>query len=121
MNTVTKRIACAVTAGAGAVSLSLIPATANAAPNDHVPGTNCTVAQVERATNAIAPEATAALAQVPGGKAQAETFITSTPEQRGALIDKLKKENPLAAKYYAAHKQEIDAKIAKVIATCSQY
>ncbi len=122
MNTLTKRFAAAAAACVGAASLALVPtAAANADPNTPVPGTNCTVAQVESATQAVAPEAIAAMNQTPNGRAQAEAFITAQPAQRDAQIAALKQQNPLAAAYYAAHKKEIDAKIAEVMATCSQY
>lgn len=118
------RIAARVFAGgtaAAAAALILAPAIASAAPTDPVPGTECNVGQVERATEVIAPEAFVALDQMPGGHATAEKFITATPEQRDAQLVELQEENPLAAAYYKANKEDIDAKIAKVIADCHQY
>ena len=113
------RFAAAVAALAGA--LALVPAVASAAPNDKVPGTNCTVAQVERATQVIAPEAIAVMDATPGGRDQATELLTAKPENRQAIIDRLTKNNPAAASYYKANRADIDAKIAKVIATCDQY
>ncbi|MET9327463.1 hemophore-related protein [Tsukamurella sp. NPDC003166] len=113
------RFAAAVAALAGA--LALAPAVASAAPNDKVPGTKCTVAQVERATQVVAPEAIAVMDATPGGRAQATELLTAKPEDRQAIIDRLSKNNPAAASYYKANRADIDAKIAKVIATCDQY
>lgn len=108
--------ACAIAAG-----LTLTPAVASAAPNDPVPGTKCTVAQVERATKVVAPEAIAVMNGTPGGRAQAEKLLTSKPSERDKVIEQLAKDNPAAAAYYKANRPEVDAKIAKVIATCDQY
>lgn len=113
------RISAAVAALAGV--LALAPAVASAAPTDKVPGTKCTVAQVERATQVIAPEAIAVMDATPGGRAQANELLTAKPEDRQKIIDRLTKNNPAAAAYYKAHRTEIDAKIAKVIATCDKY
>lgn len=104
-----------------AAGLTLTPAIASAAPNDPVPGTKCTVAQVERATQVVAPEAIAVMNGTPGGRAQAEKLLTSKPADREKLIEQLSKDNPAAAAYYKAHRAEVDAKIAKVIATCDKY
>ncbi|GAA4400075.1 hemophore-related protein [Tsukamurella soli] len=128
MNIASKRSAAVAAACAGAAaSLGLIPALLipsaayAVSPTDPVPGTNCNVAQVERATQVVAPEAIAAMDNTPGARDTAEQFITSTPDQRQAQLANLQQQNPLAAEYYQAHKQEIDAKIAKVLATCNQY
>ncbi|MCS3782420.1 hemophore-related protein [Tsukamurella ocularis] len=113
------RIAAAVAALAGA--LAVVPAVASAAPTDKVPGTKCTVAQVERATQVIAPEAIAVMDATPGGRDQATELLTAKPEDRQAIIERLTKDNPAAAAYYRANRTDIDAKIAKVIATCDKY
>lgn len=113
------RMVASVAALAGV--LALAPAVASAAPNDKVPGTKCTVAQVERATQVIAPEAIAVMDATPGGRDQATELLTAKPEDRQAIVDKLTKDNPAAAAYYRANRADIDAKIAKVIATCDQY
>ncbi|BDD82374.1 hypothetical protein TPB0596_21370 [Tsukamurella pulmonis] len=113
------RIAAAVAAFAGAVAF--VPAVASAAPTDKVPGTKCTVAQVERATQVIAPEAIAVMDATPGGRAQATELLTAKPEDRQPIIDRLVKDNPAAASYYKANRADVDAKIAKVIATCDKY
>lgn len=104
-----------------AAGLALAPAVASAAPNDKVPGTKCTVAQVERATQMIAPEAIAVMNGTPGGREQANKILVATPEERQTLIDQLVKDNPAGAAYYKANRADIDAKIAKVIATCHTY
>ncbi|GAB3134490.1 hypothetical protein GCM10027289_26430 [Tsukamurella serpentis] len=113
------RIAAAITALAG--TLALAPAVASAAPTDKVPGTKCTVAQVERATQVIAPEAIAVMDATPGGREQANELLTAKPEDRQKIIERLTKNNPEAAAYYKANRTDIDAKIAKVIATCDKY
>lgn len=113
------RIAAAVAALAG--SIAFIPAVASAAPTDKVPGTKCTVAQVERATQVIAPEAIAVMDATPGGRDQATELLTAKAEDRQPIIDRLTKDNPAAASYYKAHRAEIDAKISKVIANCEKY
>lgn len=113
------RIAAAVAALAGA--LAVVPAVASAAPTDKVAGTTCTVAQVERATQVIAPEAIAVMDATPGGRDQATELLTAGPEDRQAIIDRLTKDNPTAAAYYTANRADIDAKIAKVIATCNKF
>lgn len=113
------RITAAIAALAGIMALA--PAVASAAPNDKVPGTKCTVAQVERATQVIAPEAIAVMDATPGGRAQANKLLTAKPEDRQKIIDDLTKDNPSAAAYYRANRTDIDAKIAKVIATCDKY
>ena len=113
------RIAAAVAAFAGVVAF--VPAAASAAPTDKVPGTKCTVAQVERATQVIAPEAIAVMDATPGDRDQATELLTAKPEDRQKIIDRLTKDNPAAASYYKANRADIDAKIAKVIATCDKY
>ncbi|TWS18460.1 hemophore-related protein [Tsukamurella asaccharolytica] len=113
------RIAAAVAALAGA--LAFAPAVASAAPTDKVPGTKCTVGQVERATQVVAPEAIAVMDATPGGRDQATELLTAKPEDRQSIIDRLTKDNPAAADYYKANRADIDAKIAKVIATCDKY
>ena len=113
------RIAAGVTAAVAALILS--PAIAGAAPTDPVPGTNCNVGQVERATQAIAPEALTALDNLPGGRASAEKFLTSTPAQRQQQLPQLEQSNPMAYAYYKNNKADVDAKIAKVVAECPNY
>jgi hemophore-related protein len=113
------RIAAGVAVAAAA--LFLVPATAGAAPTDPVPGTNCNVGQVERATQAIAPEALTALDSLPGGRASAEKFLTATPDQRQQQLPQLEQSNPMAYSYYKSNKSDVDAKIAKVVAECPNY
>ncbi|WP_019204460.1 hemophore-related protein [Tsukamurella sp. 1534] len=113
-----------IIAGAAAVAaagLTLAPAVASAAPTDKVAGTNCTVAQVERATQVIAPEAIAVMNGTPGGRANAEKVLAAPPKEREKLIAELAKDNPAAASYYKANRAQVDAKIAKVIAECHKY
>ncbi|WP_041944406.1 hemophore-related protein [Tsukamurella paurometabola] len=104
-----------------AAGLALAPAVASAAPNDKVPGTKCTVAQVERATQMIAPEAIAVMNGTPGGREKATRILVAKPEERQKLIEQLAADNPAGAAYYKANRADIDAKITKVIATCPNY
>jgi hemophore-related protein len=96
-------------------------ATAFAAPADPVPGTNCTVAQVERAVVAVAPEAVPMLNQVPGGRATAQQILAAPPAERNARIHEIGKQNPQLASYYYANQGQINGKINTVINTCSKY
>ena len=111
----------AATAGA-AGALALAPAAmAQAAPSDPVPGTNCTVAQVERALVAAAPEAATMVNQVPGGRAEAERILTLPPAERTARIHELGRQNPQLAAYYTHNQGKINHPIGVVAPPCSQY
>ncbi|KXO97779.1 hemophore-related protein [Tsukamurella pseudospumae] len=110
----------ATTGAAGA--LVLAPAAmAQAAPSDPVPGTNCTVAQVERATVAVAPEAQTMVNQLPGGRAEAQRILALPPAERNARIHELGRQNPQLAAYYQQNQAKINSTIATVAKTCSQY
>ncbi|TWS18566.1 hemophore-related protein [Tsukamurella asaccharolytica] len=111
----------AATAGV-AGALALAPAAmAQAAPSDPVPGTNCTVGQVERALVAVAPEAATAINQVPGGRAEAERILTLPPAERNARIHELGRQNPQLVMYYNQNQGKINQTIGVVAKTCSQY
>jgi hypothetical protein len=82
----------AVVLAAGAALL--IPATANAAPvspTAPVPGTQCNVGQVERATAKVAPEFWQHISSNPKAKEQFEQSLVQTPEQRTAAREAAKK------------------------------
>lgn len=111
----------AATAGAAGAMVALPVAAAQAAPSDPVPGTNCTVAQVERATVAVAPEAAGLVNQLPGGRAEAQRILALPPAQREARIHELGRANPQLASYYFANQDKINKNVAVVAATCSKY
>ncbi|ADG79334.1 Hemophore-related protein OS=Tsukamurella paurometabola (strain ATCC 8368 / DSM / CCUG 35730/ CIP 100753 / JCM 10117 / KCTC 9821 / NBRC 16120 / NCIMB 702349/ NCTC 13040) OX=521096 GN=Tpau_2736 PE=4 SV=1 [Tsukamurella paurometabola] len=96
-------------------------ATAAAAPADPVPGTQCTVAQVERAVTDLAPEAIPMLNQVPGGRATAEQVLTLPPAERNARLHQLANQNPQLAAFYNANQGEINKRINLVVSNCAKY
>ncbi|BDD83521.1 hypothetical protein TPB0596_32840 [Tsukamurella pulmonis] len=111
----------AATAGAAGALVLAPAAMAQAAPSDPVPGTNCTVAQVERAVVAVAPEAATMVDQVPGGRAEAERILTLPPAERMARVHELGRQNPQLAAYYTQNQARINQAIGTVAASCSQY
>ncbi|GAA1017234.1 hypothetical protein GCM10009551_105900 [Nocardiopsis tropica] len=151
MNRTTHRIRRAATATAvvAAGAALLVAATASAAPvspTAPVPGTQCNVGQVERATAKVAPEFWQHISGNPKAKERFEQALVQTPEQRTAAreaakkdrqakIDEWKKANPGktppqhgAGKPGGKHdgtprtkpsKEQVEQKIAQVKATCA--
>ncbi|MFW0789486.1 hemophore-related protein [Gordonia sp. CPCC 205333] len=151
-----RRIAVAV-AGAGAASILMTggvaqaapahpgPAKAAPAPHTKVPGTSCTLAQVEKALAKEDPALWKKISANPKHKKRFESIIVMTPQQRQAKRAQWRKSHPLesGARQFlkdhnikprgkghqrkgnkqdrAKHKQEIQALRAKVKATCGQY
>lgn len=143
------RRAAAATAVVAAGAALIVPATASAAPvspTTPVPGTQCTVDQVERATAKVAPEFWKRISTNPTAKERFDQALTQTPEQRAAAreaakkahqakIDEWRKANP--GKTPPQHgagkpgekgdgtprtkpsKQQVEEKIAQVKATCA--
>ncbi|GAB18888.1 hypothetical protein GOEFS_069_00140 [Gordonia effusa NBRC 100432] len=134
-----RRIAIAV-AGAGAASVLMTggmaqaapahpgPAKVAPAPHTKVPGTSCTLAQVEKALAKEDPALWKKISANPKRKKLFESMIVKTPEQRKELRAQWKKKHPHAKGHHrmnkqnrAQHKKEFQALRAKVKATCGQY
>lgn len=109
------------TAAVGGALIAAPVATAAAAPADPVPGTNCTVGQLERAIADIAPEAIPLANKVPGGRAEIERIATLPPNERMARIHQIGAQNPELAAYYNANSAMINQKAAQVVASCAKY
>lgn len=96
MNRITRTRLAATTAAVAVLSGAalLVPGAANAAPvspTAPVPGTQCTVGQVERATAKIAPEFWQHISGNAKAKDRFEQMLVKTPEQRTAAREAAKK------------------------------
>ncbi|MCS3782419.1 hypothetical protein [Tsukamurella ocularis] len=96
MNRITRTRLAAATAAMAALSGAalLAPGAANAAPvspTAPVPGTQCNVGQVERATAKVAPEFWRHISTNAKAKDRFEQMLVKTPEQRKAARDAAKK------------------------------
>lgn len=125
-------IASAISVG-GAANAAPMPAhPAKPAPSAtaHVPGTTCTVAQVERALAKQDPSLAARINSHPKAKARFENGLVMTKEQRQARHAELTKKHPNAAmvrKFLRDHgvarpemKKNLEA-VHKAKATCGQF
>lgn len=138
-STLRRRFGVAV-AGAGAAALLMGGGVANAAPmhtapsqSTKVPGTSCSLGQVERALAKEDPALWSKINANPRRKQHFEQMIVMTPQQRKAKRDQFKKNHPNAAQWMKNHHkkltpqqrakrmQEMKALRAKVKATCGQY
>ena len=144
MNRFTRTRLAAATAAAATLSGAalLVPAAANAAPvspTAPVPGTQCNVGQVERATAKVAPEFWQHISTNAKAKDRFEQMLVKTPEQRAAARDAAKKaRDARRAEWQKAHrgqtkaarpkphdgktkptKPQVEQKIAAVKASCT--
>lgn len=97
MNRITRTRLAAATAAVAALSGAalLAPGAANAAPVSQtapVPGTQCNVGQVERATAKVAPEFWRHVSGDAKAKDRFEQMLVKTPEQRKTAREAAKKE-----------------------------
>ncbi|CAM3235272.1 hypothetical protein [Tsukamurella hominis] len=144
MNRFTRTRLAATTAAVAALSGAalLAPAAANAAPvapTTPVPGTQCNVGQVERATAKVAPEFWQHISSNAKAKDRFEQMLVKTPEQRKAARDAAKKAHDARrAEWQKTHpgqtkpthptmrdgktkptKTQVEQKIATIKATCT--
>lgn len=144
MNRITRTRLAAATAAAAALSgvALLAPGAANAAPvspTAPVPGTQCNVGQVERATAKVAPEFWQHVSGNAKAKDRFEQVLVKTPEQRTAAREAAKKEREARrAEWQKTHpgqtkpahpkvrdgktkptKAQVEQKIATIKSTCS--
>jgi hemophore-related protein len=141
-----RRKAAVVLAGAGAVSL-LTAGAAGAVPgvtpvhgpqpkpvpqSTMVPGTGCTLGQVEKALAKEDPSGWEEINEAPPLKANFERIIVLTPEQRAAKKAQWQKEHPTEAavvqflrdnNMFDAPQEKIERKATwqRVKATCAKY
>ncbi len=116
------RITAAAAAAAVAVALGLLfltPTTAGASPSGEtlVPGTQCTLTQVENAIEALAPELANRLDSNPTAKDRFEDFVVKPEKERQAIIAKAKIQHP---RLRGDHPKVRDA-VNEVKNTCGQY
>ncbi|MCX6468544.1 MAG: hemophore-related protein [Corynebacteriales bacterium] len=108
-------------AAAGVGAIALMPATASAAPADRaVPGTSCTVGQVERATTAVSP-AIGGYLRNPQIRAEFERIVVLPEPQRRAEVQRYLDRNPDVAAQADRYRPQIDRGVARVIATCDRF
>ncbi|MGU3292594.1 hemophore-related protein [Williamsia sp. M5A3_1d] len=108
-------------AAAGIGAMALMPATASAAPADRaVPGTSCTVGQVERATTAVSPTLGGYLRN-PRVRGEFERIVVLPEPQRRAEVQRYLDRNPDVAAQVDRFRPQIDRGIARVIATCDRF
>ena len=106
----------AITLGIGAAALA-VPATASAAPaTTPVPGTNCTLGQVERSIGANAPEVSRYLDN-PRIRAEFERIVTLPDAARRAEAEQYLNRYPQLRQYRPA----IEDRIAVIEDTCSRF
>lgn len=144
MNRITRTRLAAATAAMAALSGAalLAPGAANAAPvspTAPVPGTQCNVGQVERATAKVAPEFWRHISTNAKAKDRFEQMLVKTPEQRAAAREAAKKAREARrAEWQKTHpgqtkpahpkahdgkarptKAQVEQKIATIKATCT--
>lgn len=118
--------------GAGAATAAPMhpkPGPAHVAPSQKVPGTSCTVVQVERALAKEDPALWAKINANPMRKKHFEHWLVMTPQQRKDKRAEFRKKHPNAAqwmknhhkKFTPAERAKMKALKAKVKATCGQF
>lgn len=109
------------TAGLGtAAALAFPTATASAAPQDRVPGTTCTTAQVERAVRATSPEVGRYLDN-PRVRGEFERVVVLPEPQRTAEVNRLLERDPRIASLAKQYRPIIDQRVALIFSTCDRY
>ncbi|WP_299575066.1 hemophore-related protein [uncultured Williamsia sp.] len=109
----------AATLGAAA-ALAIPAASASAAPQDRVPGTDCTTAQVERAVAATSPEVARYLDN-PRVRGEFERIVVLPEPQRTAEVNRLLERNPRIAGLVRQYRPLVDQRVALVFSTCNRY
>ncbi len=107
--------------GIGASTL-VVPATATAAPvSPHVPGTSCSLHQVERDIAAKDPRLWHRLETHPKAKQRFERLATRPEAQRHAEIAEFLAKHPRAKARYDKNRGAIAAKVVTITRTCSAF
>ena len=117
---VTRALALAAAGLGTAAALSLPAATASAAPQDRVPGTDCTTSQVERAVTATSPEVAGYLDN-PRVRGEFERIVLLPEPQRTEEVDRLLQRNPRIAALVQQYRPIVDQRVALIYATCDRY
>lgn len=116
----TRALALAAAGLGTAAALALPAATASAAPQDRVPGTSCTTAQVERAVAATSPEVAGYLDN-PRVRAEFERVVVLPEPQRTAEVNRLLERNPQIAALVQQYRPVVDQRVALIYSTCDRY
>ncbi|MEH3154779.1 MAG: hemophore-related protein [Gordonia paraffinivorans] len=116
----TRALALAAAGFGTAAALALPAATASAAPQDRVPGTNCTTAQVERAVTATSPEVAGYLND-PRVRGEFERIVVLPEPQRTEEVTGLLDRNPRIAALVQQYRPIVDQRVALIYSTCDRY
>ncbi|MGZ8178771.1 hemophore-related protein [Williamsia sp. SKLECPSW1] len=120
----TPRLSRAVALGAAvlgtAAALAFPTATASAAPQDRVPGTDCTTAQVERAVRATSPEVGGYLDN-PRVRAEFERVVVLPEPQRTTEVTRLLQRDPRLAALVQQYRPIVDQRVVLILSTCDRY